>query len=169
MVSGLHRFLDKKIEESVAGRPQYWNRDFSSREAYERSVEPNRVRLNTIAGVVDERLAPRLERIAADGDPVFVAETERYRVWAVRWQVLEGVDGEGLMLEPKGPALAFVIALPDADQTPEQLAGLAEGIEPQSQFARRLAETGCVVVIPPSSTAPAIFQATQRCTALVPG
>jgi dienelactone hydrolase len=148
MVSGLHRILDKKIEESVVGRAQYWNRDFSSREAYERSVEPNRNRFNTIVGVVDDRLAPRMERIDADGDPVFVAEAERYRVWAVRWQVLEGVDGEGLMLEPKGPAVAHVIALPDADQTPEQVAGLAEGIEPQSQFARRLAETGCVVVIP---------------------
>jgi hypothetical protein len=95
MVSGLHRMLDKKIEESVAGRYRYWNRDFSSREAYERSVEPNRIRLSTIAGVVDERLAPRLERIDADGDPVFAAETDRYRVWAVRWQVLEGVEGEG--------------------------------------------------------------------------
>ena len=148
MVSGLHRFLDRKIEESVASRPQYWNRDFSSREAYERSVEPNRIRLNTITGAVDDRLAPRLERISPFGDPVFVAETERYRVSAVRWQVLEGVDGEGLMLEPKEPAVAYVIALPDADHTPEQVAGLAEGIEPQSQFARRLAEAGCVVVIP---------------------
>src|SRR5687768_418838 len=123
MVSGLHRFLDKKIEESVAGRAQYWKRDFSSREAYEGSVELNRNRLKTIVGVVDERLAPRLERIDSDGEPLFVAETERYRVWAVRWQVLEGVDGEGLMLEPKGPPVGLVIALPDADQTPEQMAG----------------------------------------------
>src|SRR4030095_5435950 len=112
MVSGLHRILDKKIEESVAGRPQYWNRDLSSREAYERSVEPNRIRLNTIVGVVDERLAPRLERISPFGDPVFVAETDRYRVSAVRWQVLEGVDGEGLMLETQEPAGAYVIAPP---------------------------------------------------------
>ncbi|MGI8784009.1 MAG: dienelactone hydrolase family protein [Acidobacteriota bacterium] len=148
MVLGLHRNLDRKIEESVAGRTQYWKRDFSSRETYEASVEPNRNRLKTIVGVVDERLAPRMERIHSGGEPAFVAETERYRIWAIRWQVLEGVDGEGLMLEPKGPAVAYVIALPDADQTPEQMAGLAFGIEPQSQFARRLAEAGCVVVIP---------------------
>src|SRR5688572_15007016 len=114
MVSGLHRMLDKKLEESVAGRAQYWKRDFSSREAYEGSVEPNRQRLNTIVGVVDERLAPRLERIDSDGEPLFVAETDRYRVWAVRWRVLEGVDGDGLMLEPKGTAVAHVVALPDA-------------------------------------------------------
>src|SRR5687767_3527521 len=85
MVSGLHRILDRKIEASVAGRPQYWKRDFSSREAYERSVDPNRIRLHTIAGVVDERLPPRLERISTAGDPAFVAETGRYRISAIRW------------------------------------------------------------------------------------
>ena len=38
--------------------------------------------------------------------------------------------------------------MPDADQTPEQLAGLTSGIAPESQFARRLAESGCRVIIP---------------------
>src|SRR5262249_50926100 len=32
--------------------------------------------------------------------------------------------------------------------TPEMLAGLAPGIPPVSQFARRLAESGCQVVVP---------------------
>src|SRR5262249_30250716 len=40
------------------------------------------------------------------------------------------------------------VALPDADQTPEQLAGLAPGVKPEAQFARRLAENGCQVVVP---------------------
>ncbi|MGY8651923.1 MAG: hypothetical protein ACKVKM_14115, partial [Verrucomicrobiia bacterium] len=39
-------------------------------------------------------------------------------------------------------------ALPDADQTPEQLAGIAPGIPVQAQFARRLAAAGCQVVVP---------------------
>src|SRR4029453_6393174 len=97
MVSGLHRILDRKIEASVAGRPQYWKRDFSSREAYERSVDPNRMRLHTIVGVVDERLPPRLEGISKAGGPAFVAQNGGARLSAIRWQVLEGVDGEGLM------------------------------------------------------------------------
>lgn len=42
----------------------------------------------------------------------------------------------------------YVIAIPDADQTPEQLCGLTAGVEPQSQFARRLAENDFVVVVP---------------------
>src|SRR4029077_3920836 len=39
-------------------------------------------------------------------------------------------------------------ALPDADQIPEQIAGLAPGLMPAQQFARRLAENGCRVLIP---------------------
>jgi dienelactone hydrolase len=62
--------------------------------------------------------------------------------------VLDGVDGEGLLLEPKGKAKASIVALPDADWTPEMLVGLAPGVPAESQFARRLAESGCRVVVP---------------------
>ncbi len=47
--------------------------------------------------------------------------------------------------------IADVIAIPDADQTAEMLAGLATGdtaLPPEQQFARRLAESGCRVVVP---------------------
>ena len=47
-----------------------------------------------------------------------------------------------------GQPVGQVVALPDADQTPEQLVGLAAGIAPQSQFARRLAENGFRVIVP---------------------
>src|SRR5439155_19147263 len=76
------------------------------------------------------------------------AETDLYKVYAIRWPVFEGVDGEGLLLEPKGKILAQVVAIPDADWTPEMLAGLALGVPKESQFARRLAENGCRVVVP---------------------
>ncbi len=38
--------------------------------------------------------------------------------------------------------------LPDADQTPEMLVGLSPGVPAEAQFARRLAESGCRVVVP---------------------
>jgi dienelactone hydrolase len=41
-----------------------------------------------------------------------------------------------------------VVALPDADHMPEQSAGLIAGVAPEFQFARRLAESGCVVIVP---------------------
>ncbi|MCA9266895.1 MAG: dienelactone hydrolase family protein, partial [Planctomycetales bacterium] len=47
-----------------------------------------------------------------------------------------------------GAPLADVVAIPDADHTPEQIVGLAEGVAPASQFARRLAECKCRVLVP---------------------
>ena len=41
-----------------------------------------------------------------------------------------------------------MIVIPDADQTPEQLAGLVPGVPPESQVARRLAESGYHVIVP---------------------
>ncbi|MEK6239451.1 MAG: hypothetical protein N2C14_32435, partial [Planctomycetales bacterium] len=66
----------------------------------------------------------------------------------VRWPVFGKVHGEGLLLEPMGKPVANVVAIPDADQTPEMIAGLTDGVAPESQYARRLAESGCRVVIP---------------------
>src|SRR5262249_20310978 len=42
----------------------------------------------------------------------------------------------------------IIIVIPDAGQTPEQLAGLVAGVPPESQVARWLAESGCTVAIP---------------------
>jgi len=89
-----------------------------------------------------------MERFGDDAHPALVAETSRYRVHQVRWPVLEGFFGEGLLIQPKGETNGHVIALPDADQTPEQLMGLAEGIPRESQAARRLAENGFEVIVP---------------------
>ena len=41
-----------------------------------------------------------------------------------------------------------MIVVPDADQTPEQLAGLVAGVRSTSQAARRLAESHCHVFVP---------------------
>jgi hypothetical protein len=89
-----------------------------------------------------------MERFGDDDWPALVAEDDSVRVYQVRWPVLEGVHGEGLLLEPRGEVVGHVIALPDADQTPEQLVGLSPGVPPASQFARRLAVHGFRVVVP---------------------
>ena len=148
IVTEAHSYLDRKLCESVAAREKLWNRDFSSKEAYEESVAPNREHFKKCIGVVDTRLPVVMERFGDELNPALVAETDRYRVFQVRWPVVENVWGEGLLLEPKQRAVAHVVAIPDADQTPEQVVGLAAGVEPASQFARRLAENGCEVVVP---------------------
>ncbi len=148
MMDGAHRFVERQIEESVQKRQQYWRRDFSSRQAYEASVEPNRQRFLQIIGAVEPRLSARMERFGDDENPALVADTATYRIYQVRWAVLEGVIGEGLLLEPRSAHLASVVVLPDAGQTPEQLVGLSRGLAPESQSARRLAECGFEVLIP---------------------
>ena len=44
--------------------------------------------------------------------------------------------------------VARVVAIPDADSSPEMLTGIAPGVPPEAQFARRLAENGAQVIVP---------------------
>jgi dienelactone hydrolase len=150
LVAGVDRFLLRKIDESAAGRAQFWHRDFSSGQAYERSIATNRARLAYIIGARDPRASQvELEVTATPGQSSPRGRGQNYEVYAVRWPAFGDVTGEGLLLTPAhGLPIANVIAIPDADQTPEQLAGLTGGISPESQFARRLAESGCRVIIP---------------------
>ena len=67
----------------------------------------------------------------------------------MRWPVLGRMHGEGLLLVPRTtPPVADIVAVPDADQSPEAICGLVEGVDEASQFARRLAEAGCRVLVP---------------------
>ncbi|HBB73766.1 MAG TPA: hypothetical protein DC048_04860, partial [Planctomycetaceae bacterium] len=68
LMDGAHRFIDRKIAESEAQRGRAWSRDFSTPEAYVRSVAPNRERFRTIIGAVDDRLPPAMERYGVDAD-----------------------------------------------------------------------------------------------------
>ncbi len=132
MVEGIHRYLDRATAAAAAHRPP-----------------PDRERLRKIIGAVDERLpSPSLKLEASPDRPALLARGAGYRVYAVRWPVMGPVEGEGLLLAPEGPLAARVVALPDADWPPETAAGLAPGLPPRAQFARRLAENGCLVLVP---------------------
>ncbi len=149
MVAGIDRFLRRELEQSVGARQKLWQRDFSSNEAYEKSVAGNRERFRKYIGVVDARVpVTALEYVSSTSTSAKAAETDGYTVYAVRWPVLAGVQGEGLFVQPKRTPVARVVVLPDADQTPEMLLGLAPGLPPEAQLARRLAEQGCQVIIP---------------------
>jgi len=161
MVAGVDQFLLAEIEKSVARRARHWNRDYSSAESYKKSIEPNRKRLAHILGVRDRRAAfDALSCQATSEHSGPIAVGEGYEIHSVRWPVLAfpgptwpgeaSIYGEGLLLVPVGdrPPVADIVAIPDADQTPEQIAGLVEGVPVERQFARRLAEHGARVVVP---------------------
>jgi dienelactone hydrolase len=149
LMDGAHRFVERQITEVQARSDRFWKYDRSSPAAWNAALEGNRDRLREIIGAVDPRVAPALERYGDDENPAVVAETGRYRVVQVRWPVLDGLTAEGLLVEPTGGApSASLVAVPDAGQTPEQILGLAPGLSPERQFARRLAESGCELVVP---------------------
>ena len=148
MLGGMARYLDRELAASASQRSGRWSVDFSNRVNYEKSVASNRSRLARMLGMVDARVAhSEPEYVSTVSRRAIVAETARFTAYAVRWPVLPGVHGEGLLLRPKGEVWARVVALPDADQTPEEIAGLGERLA-ATPFARRLAESGCLVVIP---------------------
>jgi dienelactone hydrolase len=150
LVAGVDRFLLRQIEASIDERKRHWNRDFSSAEAYTKSIEPNRERLAHILGVRDPRgpfEGPEL--VGTTVRPALVAKGIGFEVYTVRWPAFGDVTGEGLLLVPSnGKPVADIVAIPDCNQTPEQLVGLESGIPRESQFARRLAESGCRVIVP---------------------
>ncbi len=159
MVDGIDRFLLNEIEKTAANRAERFRLDTTSPEAYEESLKPHREKLAKCLGIRDARLpfaAPEIV-VGVGGDSV-IAQSEKFTVQAIRWPVLgdpspqgaglASIFGEGLLLTPKGDVVANIIVLPDADQTPEQMCGLAEGIAEESQVARYLAGSGCRVVIP---------------------
>lgn len=149
MVTGIDRMLDRLTQESISRRVSLWKRDNNSFETLVKSVEPNRQRLKSILGVVEER--PHKSNSDYPIWPtvsLLLGQNEYYQVFIVRWRAFGNVEAEGLLLLPTGKCVADVIALPDADQTPEQLIGLVPGLPLHQQTARILAEQGCRVLIP---------------------
>lgn len=123
VMDGAHEFVERQISEARGKRSQFWNADFSSAAAYEKSIEPNRERFKQIIGVVDQRLPSRLEHFS--DYPVF-AGNDRFKVSQARWDVLPGHAAEGLLVDPKRGRKAWVIYVPDSDAWPEQVLGIDE-------------------------------------------
>ncbi|MFO0878163.1 MAG: hypothetical protein U0840_12505 [Gemmataceae bacterium] len=104
-------------------------------------------------GAVDARITAdhtgdhRFELVAKLGGSSILARSEQVTAHAVRWPVLPGVNAEGVLLVP-GTVRAGVVAIPDADWTPEMFCGLVGDLPESARFARRLAEAGCLVAIP---------------------
>jgi len=149
MVAGISRFALRVLEESPSQRQAKWARDYSSAEAYSASVADNRRRLREIIGAVDERVpGDGFELLTKLGQSGIVGRSTQFLVYVVRWPVLPGVNGEGLLLEPRQPAVARVVALPDADWTPEMFANLSPGLGKHNPIPTRLAANGIQVLVP---------------------
>ncbi len=149
MVDGIDRFLLREIEKAKSHREELWRKD---------GIEEKRKRLAKILGLLDTRIEfSEPELVATPAHNGCVGHGEGFDVFAIRWPVLSdpqpnrklvSMHGEGLMLVPKAQPLGELIVLPNSDQTPEQLAGLAPGIAAPEQAARMFARAGYRVVVP---------------------
>ncbi len=128
MVAGIDTFALNATAKAKAARVSQWPGDAAA----------HREHLKTIIGAIDPRLPIQaLELVSTTQTPALLAESDKARLLRVRWPVFPGVHGEGILIQPKGKALARVIYLPDADTEPEKLADDA-----------MLAYSGCEILIP---------------------
>ena len=151
MVDGIHRWLARMRKNVDAVRAEDWLRDSASSAngaAWELVAKERRTELAGMIGAVDDRRSAALVVQTDPAETLSAVPAGSYSVRKVTWPVFEGVHGEGLILQPAEAAKAAVIVLPDADQTPEQSAGIQPGVKTHLQYARQLAEHGFLVIVP---------------------
>lgn len=153
MVEGLQKFCLRELAASPARRSECWRPHLATRVLLEKHLPSSRERLQAMIGATDARLtsgptpSAAFELLTTLDQTSVVARSPFVTVHRVRWPVLAGVTAEGLLLVPE-TVRAGVVALPDADWTPEMLCGLADGLPESVQFVRTLAEAGCLVAVP---------------------
>ena len=76
-----------------------------------------------------------------------IAEGDDFVVHEIRWQAFGDVCGEGLWLAHPN-AKESMIVIPDADQTPEEIAGFDDKVPTDYQTAREYAADGINVFVP---------------------
>ncbi|WP_166824614.1 alpha/beta hydrolase family protein [Thalassoroseus pseudoceratinae] len=156
MVAGIDRFLLRQIDQTRAERFNEWKSAFTQSKSREKFIEQKRTALAKMLGVVDSRLPfDEFERL---GNPR-PSHQKSWTATPVRWPVLgypgpswpdqPSIEGEGLLLSPidRKPHGAFIV-IPDADQSPEELAGIAGELPVDRQYARQLVEQGYSVLVP---------------------
>jgi len=165
LVDGVDRFLLKQIESSVSQRKELWptpaKEGLSSSDsvaAYLEAIHGLRSDYGRRIGLVDVRKEPTEWVLESALTPVTLkkgfesgtvfnmigAIDDGVRIEKVRWSVLDGWDGCGLLLIPKEIRFGAVL-IPDAGQTPEQLCGAGPDA---SSDGLVLAKAGGLVVIP---------------------
>lgn len=151
MVEGVGRFLLKETEKQKEHRSEAWQFDFSSENGFDQSISAQRSLLSKRLGVVEERVPSHIEILTnskAAGLKAFKIELPKCTISAIHWQVLDGLSAEGILVQPKGKVTARVVMIPDADVTPEVLAGMQLSGHVGFAAAQQLANNGVEVIIP---------------------
>ena len=154
LIAGVSRFLDAQLMVAPGKRNGLWQH---SATEWPEKIEQHRDVLRKLLGMQEARPKNgRLELISTLQQSAIIATCEQFDVIAVRWNAFGQVHAEGLLLQPKSKVAARVVAIPDADQTPEELVSLfllgeeeTDGTTPNRHgIATLLACNGCQVLIP---------------------
>src|SRR6267378_1772696 len=130
----------KQIAATPALRDNLWRPDFSSVDAYRRSLRDHRENLRKMLGLLD------LSNKSAEVKSV-VLESDGVGVEDVTIELQEDFRARALLFVPLGKAVGAVMALPDSEESREAFAGIAEGETPAS-WLTSLLEHRLVVCVP---------------------
>src|SRR3954453_4432345 len=80
MVDGINKWLIRETNAIRERRSSYWQRDYSSPAAYDKSISPNRDHLRRIIGATDRRVAaPRMMRETSTSSKLAVGRGAGYQ------------------------------------------------------------------------------------------
>ncbi|MAT46978.1 MAG: hypothetical protein CMO35_06045, partial [Verrucomicrobiaceae bacterium] len=134
MVEGVDRFLDAEIAAELKERRGGTRQELARILGLPRDQNPK----DNSFRYAGRRWGP-------------VGNGRNYTVNEVSWKTFGNTEAVGLLFEPSGRApLADIIALPDADQDPEELGAMEPYFENQQThpFAAEMALAGCRVLVP---------------------
>ncbi|MGQ9662364.1 MAG: acetylxylan esterase [Kiritimatiellia bacterium] len=140
-------FWLRYVKDQYARRVRFWRRDYSSLEAYERSVDVNRQHfLEAIGGWPWERVALGTKREKLARLPGMTVER-------VEYSPLAGIETDAILLVPEGKgSFPAVLTPPGVNGVPETVCGFTDiGRDPSSSYhsiGSRLAAHGYVVLAP---------------------
>jgi len=140
----VNQYWLRRIAEATRLRDRVWKPDFTSPEAYEKSVAPHRERCRRMLGLPEDR--PRIGKPTID----VIADEASCRIERVTVPIADGLRARGLLFLPKtaGP-YRLVIACGDADTWPERFSGLDGNSAPAAWFTDLLSR-GTAVYFPQS-------------------
>ena len=151
LVDQADAFLSRELREAPAKRRVLWE-GATSRSPRWRAEK--RERLSFLLGVRDRRVEAPFLRERREAFDVVSAAGSGVVVRNIEWSAFGEARGEGLLVSETGldeedlARKTHIIAIPDADQSPEAAVGLAGGASEGRPFARRLAGPGRVVYAP---------------------
>ena len=152
MVAGIDRFLLREIAESVAQPAAA----LAARSVERREIQRVGRAQSRPAGQDHRRARPREPRSRRWSssprrrEPALVGRSEHFEAFAVRWPAVRGVTSEGLAAGAQGTHADRRRRghCPMPIRRPSNWPAWRRASRPRAQFARRLAESGCRVVVP---------------------